>query len=364
MKRGLKAALAALLCLLLCSCAMEGGGAERERTEIWYTADSALALPLERLADAYNAQADASMPALYLRSFPDEAALAAAFEIGPPDLTLCSHARAFEWEQRGLLHSASGGPVYSEALTGRSPCVGDGYFPVGFRALLLYAREGALEEGASESMEALLVQAGAYGREKREPFFTAGSFSALLCDMTLSLGSELHGVRAKDIANGNFVRAYNLLAGAAYDNGLAAPDHPAPELVRSGYLPCAAAFSDSLLGAETDGYQIDPLPRLGKPVYLALGEGFAVTATESRGVRRASVLLSWLTARRIGALALEGGLVPALDPEVDAADPLSAALLRMARDWQPGLPAPGCDWFENSDALEQELRQVIELLNG
>ena len=357
------ALLAAVFCLSLCACS-HPEAETRDVLSLWYTADSPLATSVERLAAEYNATLSGDLPELSLRAFADEEALSAAFEITRPDLLLCSHLRAFELYGRGALRSPDAGPAYSEALRLYSPCVGESYFPLGFLAPLLYAREDALGESGPEDLQALLSLAGDYGRENRVPFLTADSFSALLYDMMLCLGSELHGLRAKDLSNRDYGTAYNLLAGAAYWDGLTATDHPAAALVQSGYLPCAVVSSPALLGAEQEGYQILPLPRLRGGTYLAMAEGLAVTAPEGRSLRGAAAFLTWLAENgRISSLALEAGLVPAADVGAEAADPLSAALVRMARSWEAHLPVPGCDWLQNREALEESLRQAIELLN-
>lgn len=363
-KRLLAALLTAAFCLSLAACARREEEQARDSLSLWYIAGSPLANPLERLAEAYNGSLSGDLPELSLRAFADEEALAAAFELTRPDLLLCSHTRAFDLYGRGALRPVSGGPAYSEALTQYSSCVGESYFPVGFPALLLYARQDALKDGLPENLEALLTLAGNYGRENRVPFLTADSFSALLYDMMLCLGSELHGLRARDISNKKYVTAYNMLAEAAYTGGLAAADYSAAALVQSGYLPCAAVFSADLRGAETEGYLIAPLPRLEGRVYLAWAEGFAVTAPEGRSLRRVSSFLSWLMEDgRMASLALDGNLVPALSAEAEASGPLSAALLELARSYEPHLPAPGCDWLQNREALEETLRRAVKLLN-
>ena len=370
---GLSVLLLAALCLTLAGCgkAKEGSQPLRDVVSIWYVEGEALAPEITRLAEEYNASLqESSLLPVAIRSFPDEETMAAAFYAVQPDLLLCSHERAFSLYEAGALQDATStigaaAPVYSSTLSTYSACIGSRYYPIGFDVLLLYARSEAETGSADTDLEALFKLAAQYGRERGLPFMAADSLSSLLYDMLLSLGTELHGVRRLDISNSSYVYAYNLMAGAAYTGGLAAPEYPAAALVQSGYLPCAVAASSSLVEADTEGFDISPLPRLDNKVYLAQASGLAVTAREGRSLRSAAGFLSWLfEATRLNQTALRSGLVPAAGlGAVKALNELEAALTEVARSGEPHLPVPDGDFCKNRESLEETLRAAVELLN-
>ena len=373
MMRGRKlwaALLLAALCLTLCACGQKREGPPADAVSLWYTEGTPLAGTLEALAESYNGQlGDGASPVL-LRSFPDEESLAAAFDAARPDLLLCSHERAFALYEAGSLRDAAASlgprtPDYPALLGRYSPCVGRCFFPLGFDTQL-FAANGEGADAAPAGLEALLEQAAARGEETGLPCLTAESFSGLLYSMLLSLGSELHGLRQLDISNPDYVRAYNLLAGAAYTGGLAAFDTPPAALLEAGYLPWAAVRSSSLAASGAGGLSVSPLPRLeAGEVYLAEGIGLAVTAREGRSLRSPAAFLAWLcTPERLARTALDGGLVPPADfAGLEPASPLEAVLLDLAEAGEPHFPMPDADFFQNRDALEAELRAAVALLN-
>lgn len=368
MKKRISAALLlAALLLALCACGQKKQ-TPKDAVSLWFLEGEPFAGQIAALAESYNRKADGDRLPVSVRSFPDEAALAAAFDAARPDLLLCGHERAFSLYEAGILTDAASWlgpsvPDYPEALRLYSPCIGRSFFPLGFDTQLLLTGPGG--EGETD-MEALLTRAKSYGSETGLPYLTADSFSDLLYGMLLSQGTELHGLRRLDISEPDYVAAYNLLAGAAYTGGLASFEAPAVELLRAGILPCAAARSSTLAGLEESGLSVAPLPRLEEgAVYLAEGIGLAVTVREGRDLRSPAAFLSWLCApERLAESALAGGLAPAAAYEgAEAADHLSAVLLRLAREGEAHLPEPGADYPANRAALEAELRSAVELLN-
>ncbi len=369
MKRKIRA-LVALLLLLLCPAlgACGGAGGTKDAVSLWVAEGQPLAGELARLAADYNAPLGRKGTPVEVRSFADEAALAAAFDTARPDLLLCSHERAFSLYASGALSGVVSflgpdTPSYPEALALYSPCIGQSYFPLGFEAQLLYARP---EAGSFDRLPALSERAEAYGAETGLPFLTADSFSGLLYEALLSQGTQLHGLRQLDLAEENYVNTYNQLAQAAYTGGLAAFEAPAAELVEAGYVSCAALASSALAGRDLGDRTVTRLPRMEDgDIYLARGWGLAFTARPGRE-RPAADFLAWLcAAERPAEAALSGGLVPALAVgSMEGGSPLAALLLEISRTQSPHLPEAEADFVRNREALEAELRQAAALLRG
>lgn len=357
--------LLVMLGMLLTACTQRAEPVS-DAVTVWYTAECPFAGELEKLAAEYNAALKNGALPVSLRAVESEEALAQAFNLMPPDLLLCAHSQAFRLYERGLLRTAaiSDVPDYGE-LERYSPCVGSGYFPLGYQVQLLYARADAFDSASPDRLEELLDRAAGYGEQEKEPFFTASSFAELLYDMTLSLGSEFHALRSRDISNRDYVYAYNLLAEAAYTGGLSAVEYPAAGLVQGGYLPCAAVCSTELVGCAEDGYVIAPLPRIGEGEdYLAESFGLALTVREGRDAAPAEAFLRWLLQpERLCAAALDAGLVPPVDTTIQAESALDTALIEVGRQGSPHLPAPGCDFLKNRTEFETEFRKTMERLN-
>lgn len=356
------AVLLLCLCLPLMACAAEKNS--RDAVSLWYVEGEAAAPALAALIGEYNAGLDGELLPLSLRAFPDEESLAAAFDTARPDLLLCAHPRAMALYDRGLTRDtapalAGNPPAFAAWLTERFSAVGRSFFPIGTEVQLLYARSGSLGREAPEDLEALLSRAGAYGLENRAPFLTADSFAALFYQSLLSQGSEFHGLESLDIRDENYKRSYNLIAAAAYNEGLEALNYPGAALVQGGYLPCALTPSSALAGAETKGFEILPLPVSGR----RLGEtlGLAVTAPEGRGLRSAAAFLGWLMeSGRASKLAYDSGLVPAAGERAEGDSPLAAVLAAL---WDAGalhLPDPDCDYYVNRVAFEASFRAALK----
>ena len=366
MKKYIAALLAAVLCLSLCACLdQERPRSDKNALSLWYVEGDAAAERLTALAEEYAAENE---PVL-VRGFADEDSLAAAFESARPDLLLCSLQRAAELYDRGLLRDISPAmgdvhPAYTEQISRRCEGIGKGIFPIGSEVQLLYSAPGCFEDAPPDTMSGLMELAAEYGRETGLPFFSADSFSDLMYDAMLVRGEELHGLLEKDINNEAYRDVYNLFASAAYDGGLAVTRYSARELVDSGYLPCAAARSSSLVGVSADS-SISLLPADGGgSSRLACCLCVAVTAPESRPAGRIARFMSWLTeSRRLNALALDSGLVPA---GVGAAPTdesgLVSALMGLYSTAELHMPDYSRDYLNNRDGLEAELRRSLEFL--
>ena len=363
--------LLSALCLTCCACGQPGSRDSREAVTLWYAEGSELAAMLETLAEEYNASLGSSeLLPVSLRAFPDEDSLAAGFNTARPDLLLCSHSRAFSIYATGVIRDMGEaldgtGPAYPDYLKSYSPCIGNGYFPIGFETQLLYVHDNAAN-AADWNLMRLLEYTAEYGLEEGLPFMTTDSFSALLYDMLLSWGTELHGIRQLDITNLRYLSAYNLLAEAAFTGGLISSEVPAEVLVQSGYVSCAAINSASLIGADMESCTVFPLPRLQtSQVYLAQAEGLAVTARDGRDLQSIAGFLSWLSqGGRMSVAALGAGLVPAVDFEnVEIHGILQTVLLELANEGEAHFPMPESDFYQNRALLEAELRAAMELLN-
>lgn len=367
-KKYIAALLAFALCLSLCACA----GGEKTRNEndalsLWYVEGAAAAEQIMALAGEYAAENGKDF--VLVRSFEDEDSLAAALDSVQPDLLLCSLPRAEQLYNRGLLRDISpalsgASSLYTPQLTRRCDGIGGSIFPIGSEVQLLYAAEGCFESAPPDTMEKLMELAADYGRKNGLPFFTADSFADLLYDLMLSKGEELHGVREKDINNAEYAAAYNLFASAAYERGVAVTEYSARELVDSGYLPCAAARSSSLVGLSAD-CRISLLPAGGKGNdRLADCVCIAVTAAENRPTGRIVRFMSWLTEReRLSALALGSGLVPA----VEGASPLGesslvSALMELYSSVELHIPDYSGDYLRCRKNLEAGLRRSLAFL--
>lgn len=360
------AALLAALCLCLCACGEAEPPKPKDALNIWYTDGDAPAYQLAALAGAYAAEAG-SRP-VFMRRFEDEESLAAALDSARPDLLLCSLQRAAELYDRGLLRDVSNAmttaPTYTENIAALCDGTGRSVFPIGAEVQLLYAAPGLFDDGAPDTMAELLSLAENYGRDTGLPFFSADSFGDLIYQSMLSQGEQLHGVREIDINNQAYISAYNALAGAAFSGGAAVTEYGARELVDSGYLPCAAARSSSLVGLSADA-AISLLPTDGENgSRLADCLCIAVTAPEGRSVSRIAHYLGWLTeSARLSALALDSGLVPAVkDARPVGESALTGALMELYYSCPLHLPDGGADYLRNRAEYENELRGALEAL--
>lgn len=364
-KRCVAALIAAALCLSLCAC----GGTEtgkRDNSEaisLWYVSD-APAQELLTLAEEYAEENGKEF--ILARSFEDEASLAAALDSARPDLLLCSLQRAAELYERGLLRDISSAltaaPGYTDDISALCAGAGASVFPIGSEVELLYTAPGLFDDGAPDTMAELLTLAANYGRDTGLPFFTADSFGDLIYQSMLSQDEELHGVREKDINSKAYVSAYNALAEAAFSGGAAVTEYGARELVDSGYLPCAAARSSSLVGLSADA-DISLLPSAGNR-RLADCLCLAVTAPEGRPTGRIARFMSWLSEPgRMSSLALNSGLVPAVeDASPMGESSLAAALMELYNSFELHIPDSGADYLTNRAEYEKQLREALKSL--
>lgn len=366
-KRILALVLALALCLALCACGAEDE-AKLETISIWYIEGEPGGAALVSLVQEYNESSEAAV-LVSLRSFADEESLAAAFDLARPELLLCSHAKALDLFGRELCRNIGANlgeaPQYPEYLLERFAGVGSSFFPLGSQVSLLYARQGSLDENSLSHMEALLEQCADFGRQERLPFFTADSFAALFFDCLLSLDTQFHAQRDLELFDENYRRVYNLIAQAGYEGGLISSEYQGADLVRSGYIKCAAVDSTSLAGLSESGYVIAPLPQLEEgSARLADSFGLAVTARQERSLGSIVSFMRWiLEPERLNSLALSAGLVPALSgASDDSGSALSEALMQVYEGAELYLPDYNSDYLKNRESFEDEFRRTLQYL--
>ena len=358
MKRRLFTALAAVVLAALLSLALYRFTPVSRQAHgsltLWYTERDCPSPVMEALLADYRAE---TRRVVLATAFPDEQALADAFEGGRPDLLFCSQLRAWDLNERERLSAPEGLPPLPESVEGVIP---PGFRPVGGRLPVLLYDPAALP-AAPESLEALLDQAGEAGT----PYLTADSWAALLYEGMLSLGQELHGSLELDVTNKNYVRLYNKLAEAAFSGGLVELSD-GPAAVRQGLLPCAAVSSTAAVGQDGEAgaaVSLLPLPQKGERLYAAELMGFALLG-ERTAEGEAQAFLSWLAiGGRDGALALRAGLAPlTAGAALTAESALERVLLTLTEEGRLRFLDPESDYCQNREALEARLRASLDLL--
>ena len=327
--------------LLLAACGLPSSG-EAYTFSLWYVQGEPLSAALNALlTDCPGALSVSS------RSFPDREALLRALENGlVPDLLLGSHELAFSLYDKGLLTEPGvDSPSYPLWLLRRSDCVGRGFYPIGFSLPLLVSHE-------AEAVDRLWADAAACGREKGQSFLCVERFAPLFYQALLDRGQEFTADPGRDGLNENYVNQYNAIAEAWFRHGLSA------DCTRD--LPCRVESSSSLSRRSWDGCYLAPL---SQGDLLAEGYGLIVTAREPRSLRKLPELLRWLCeGKRMGGLALDGGLLPAVGGSLRTETPLQALLVSL-RSRTLHLPDWNSGYVRNREAFEASFRESLELLH-
>ncbi len=360
LRRG-AALLLAALCLLLCACGGAEDSAGQDSVSVWCLEDEPLRPALEAWIRAYNKDPE-GLP-VSLRCFPDEESLAAAFDAARPDLLLCSHDRAWTLERQGLLRDVRGGlgavPDYPAWLSCLSDCLGRSYFPLGVEVTLLAWREDAPAPG--RGWAAFWAGAADYSAESGMPYFSAEEYGSLFYQALLQRRVEFRADLSRDGENEDFRELYNALAGGMFDGSIALTGQPVTLLLQGGELPCIAASSASLAALPGEGFAFSPLPGTdaGEPL-PGMALGLAVTARDGRGTRSATAFLRWLLEEgRAGQAALDAGLIPVMEGELQAETALERELLRLQAEQDVHLYEPGGDYLRNRRDFELVLRTMI-----
>ena len=238
------------------------------------------------------------------------------------------------------------------------PETGGCYWPVGSRVpLLVYDAEKLPEP--PESLEALLR----FAEEAGKPVLAADSWAELLQTGMLSRGKELHGEAERDRTEKVYKELTGALAAAVYAGGVGETENPAL-CVRQGKLVCALVPSTALAGLAEGDAAAAPLPPSegGEPVCSAELLGFAFLGDEEIA-GEAKDFLTWLAIEnRSATLALHAGLVPLTAPEGETETALETLLCKLSAGDSLRFLDADSDYCKNRSALEDHLRQGLDLL--
>ena len=336
-----------LFALLLSAC-----GARKEESyslTLWYVEGDPLAPAVLRLAEDYNRGRAREDLAVTPRAWTSEEFLQNALQSGArPALVLCSHELAFSlYEKDMLLEPAFTSPVYPDWLLARSDCVGRGFYPIGSEVCLL-----SVADGCPAGLDELLAYAADRGRETAQPCLSVERFAPLFYQVLLDAGTEFGADAARDGFSKDYVNLYNALSGAFFDRGLSAD--PGAETA------CRLACGPALLGRDLSGCT---LHTLSDGPLLAECRGLAVTARDTRMQRALPDFLRWLAqSGRMGAAALESGLIPSGSETLAPHSVLEAELVRlMGRSLH--LPDAESSYYVNRSAFEEYFLAALELLH-
>lgn len=313
MKKWRLAAVAALIaafviCLFLAL--FPGGASSANALKLWYISGDCSDKALEALVSDYNRRAGKQARAVAVQSFEDEAALGAAFETDMPDLLLCSRAKAAQLNSRDVLaRLETDADIWTREVSDLEG-VGEYFFPLGARVTVLLTDTAKCKTAGLpsswDSLEALLDTAQSYAASSGSAFLSADSYTAVLRDALLSLGTNFDP-SAPDKKSEDYAKIYNALAQCAYNGGLSAAAF-AP-----GELPCTLAWSTVIGGSLPDSLSasLAPLPEGSRDRRPAELLGITVLRHEDQSAGAASSFLDWLCGReRLAKLALDSGLVP------------------------------------------------------
>ncbi len=335
-----------------------GQSAAGQGVSLWYCERDCPRTVMEELLAAYEEETGETIDAV---AFPDEAALADAFEERQPELLFCSHVRAAGIDARlGLERLPELPPLPASTQTALNGLEG-AFFPLGGRVPLLLLDTKRAGDGF-DSYEQLLRRAA----EADTPFLAAESWSELLFQAMLSRDRQMSGRLAEDGDDPVFPALYNRLAEAAYGGGLALVSDAA-EYVRQGLVPCAEVSSTALAGSEDGGLRAVPLPVPEGGREGCSGElmGFAILKTGLGGETERGFFY-WLAAgERRTEPALDMGLVPlAPDAADDGTNAFRTLLLTLSEKKLVRYPEAALPWFANRESGEAELRERLDLLSG
>ena len=271
----------------------------RGTVTLWCVDGSGLTDKLKEAVGDYNSSPNRTGLLVEVHSFESEEKLAEAFEISSPDILLCAHTRAFSLSSREKLTDISAellsAPRYSPAVTGRKPCIGRSFFPIGFDLPVLIINNALCEKTSFDSLEAMLTEASAYTAETDDPFFGCDGYSKLFSLMMLRNGKTF----SADFENESgklYIDLYNLFARAAFDGSMYTETENTAQYVSAGALPCAIVSSSSLAGMELDGMSVSDVPAPADAVNadtVGTALGFAVTNGGSRSTSDIAAFISW-----------------------------------------------------------------------
>ncbi|MBQ9250512.1 MAG: hypothetical protein IJ179_09130 [Oscillospiraceae bacterium] len=354
-----------LLCLLLCACG-KSQAPQRDSVTLWYPEGDPAAVALAALAEQYNQTVDRDLLPVSLRALPGADSLAALQSGALPDLLLCSHGEAQVLAREGLLRDVNAAlgdavPSYREGLLPGDSAMGRSVFPLGGAVQLLCL---SAEAQAPKDLDELFALAAAQGRENGLPYLAVDSYAPLYDQQLLQQGAAFQPLWDSERPGETQAAAYNRIARAAFDHGLALAESPAAVLVQAGLLPCAVVDSTSLPGLELSSCRLLPLPGIdGDTPYVTDPRCLAVTAREGRAGRSLTAFLDWLlTAEHLDALCQSAGLAPIHTDAAGDGSTLSGVLLDIgnSRSLYPADDDPA--YRENRAAFEAQIREALSRL--
>lgn len=343
----------------------------RGAVTIWYAETDAAAAQLAEAAGEYNSSLSRTALPVKLVAYADERALAAAFDEGAPDIVLCSHFRAFDMAARGRLTDisaslASRAPSYPKGTESRNASIGKSFFPIGISTQVLLVNKSLCTDAPYADLEALCARASAYADECSAPFFAVSAPAELFFTALLRAGEEF--VAQADAVQGeNYIRIYNLIAGAAYCGALAdMSGAEVAEAVATGALPCAIVSTASLSEGGIDGCAVYALPTLSAGVAGgSYGEAFglAVTAGGSRSMNDIAAFIAWLfSSNRDVRLALQASCVPAREGTLITRNALWSALLKLDYGGIFALLPQDSDFAHNKAAFDEAFSRRMRFI--
>ena len=349
------------LCLALCGCAKQEQS--RDTVSLWYVQGQEPA-GLEKLVNEYNESLSASLLKVTLRSFPHEQALAAAFDMRPPDLMLCYHTKAAQLCDQGRLRDCAAADLqYAEGIEQSLAFAGKSYFPLGVQVQLLAEAEAVFGDDELRDLESFCTAAKEYSLRKGRPAFTADDFSQLFSHALVSLDTEFHADIGMDKNGDIFKYVYNLLAETAMEGGMLATEYSAVDILLNEQLPYALTLSTELVKA-SDKLSARPEPTFRNSLkYPGLCIGFAVTAGEGRSLKSVENFLNYVNQTgRNSSLALGAGLVPALPDMQQRETSLENCLMEIGAFYELYLPSADSDYMKNRLRFEAVFRNTVNRL--
>lgn len=318
---------------------------------LWLSEDQPLCESLAALAEDYAATHPDH--ALELRRFTTAAELNTALTNEQPDLLLCNGRMAAQLP--GAL------PEALPSLLFDAP---EGFVPLGAELPVLALREEnrALLEGC-DSLEALCEAAASYGRQTGKPFFSADSFARLFACALAQKGSPFFAMREQDLESEDYRTLYNLLAEAAFEEGLVPLTEPVLAAVSRGELVCGICSSRELLTGDRRELAVRPLPPMAGCEALTDLKLSGLAVLPGADPAGAADFLRWLLADgRMADAALISGLIPAADGTWSEADAVTKGLAEAAQCARLWLPDEDCGYLRHGTDFEQSFRAALALL--
>lgn len=339
----------------------------RDSVSIWCLEDEAILPQLNKAIEKYNKSVKGDCLPVSVRSFSDFDALAEGFNALPPDLIICTQAKAEELNSMGLCRDIGslfiGREIeFTDYIRQRSLLNGRSYFPVGGDVPFLC---GSDEQGF-EDFKALCKAAQEQGEKEGLPFLALERLPELFYYEMLSADKEFHAVREKDLKSPVYKEIYNGVAEGLFSGGIILQDKDSVALMKNGHLPFAGVFGSSLQGMDLSGLNTVPMPSMNADggIY-GRSSGFAVCIRDGREQRSAAQFLSWLFSdERAAELSLKSGLVPFTSAEkIQGENSFEQLLLSISRERELHLPEYDCDFVKNQDNFYENFKaQTVNIV--